>query len=182
VLAKVLPKVQYQSCVALEMRRPVVAMIQFLKARRARKAAIATICPLVDRSRWKLRGIPEAAWLDPYMIGFMSMLITLVAKEEAHNLGVDALGVVQVEAWKAITNSDIDDIGGEICLLSAGRDSAFQSGCENAALLFQTLKIIDKYGGDVGVVTEASRENNEAAALMWARMFEDRIRSCAAVE
>jgi hypothetical protein len=157
-------------------------MIQFLKARRARKAAIATICPFVDRSRWKLRGIPEAAWLDPYMIGFMSMLITLVAKEEARNLGVDALGVVQVEAWKAITNSDIDDIGGEICLLSAGNDNAFQYGCENADLLFRTLKDFGGSGGDITDAAGTIQANDEAASTLWIRLFEDRIRGVAVAD
>jgi hypothetical protein len=156
-------------------------MLQLLKARRARRAAISTICPLVERSRWRLQGISAAAWLDPYMIGFMSMLITLVARQEAGNLGEDALGVVQLEAWKAITKSEADDIGAEICFLSAGRDNAFQSGCENAALLFRTLQGVGSDARDVGDLAGGSREIDEAAATLWVRLFEERIRDSAAV-
>jgi hypothetical protein len=155
-------------------------MFQLWKARRARRAAISTICPLVERSRWKLHGIPESAWLDPYMIGFLSMLITLVAKDKAQNLDGDALGLVQLEAWKEITQSENDDIGGEICLLSMDHDNAFQAGCDNAVLLFDAIMGGGGASGGMDGSTDelpAGSFNNDNATALWTRVFEDQIRN-----
>ena len=42
------------------------------RVRKARKAAVTVISPIVEKSRHRLGGISEVAWSDPYMIGFMS--------------------------------------------------------------------------------------------------------------
>jgi hypothetical protein len=157
-------------------------MFQLFKARRARRAAISIICPLVERSRWKLHGIPESAWLDPYMVGFLSMLITLVAKDKASNLDVDALGLVQLEAWKEITKLEMNDIGEEICLLSMDHNNVFQAGCDNAVLLFDAIM---EPGGASGMMDDSTDElppcgfPNDVVTALWKRVFEDRIRNIA---
>jgi hypothetical protein len=155
-------------------------MLQLLKTRRARRAAVATICPFVERSRWKLHEISESAWLDPYMVGFLSMLITLVAKHDAGDIDGEALGLVQLAAWKEITQTDIDDIGGEICLLSASGDSAFQNGCDNAAILYGALKDA-AFEPQAEPGTDYLQQDSESVAVLWARLFEDRIRASADV-
>lgn len=61
------------------MLRWAVAMAEI---RRGRRAAVTTIGPLVERSRAALNGIPDIAWRDPYLVGFMLTLITIVARVE----------------------------------------------------------------------------------------------------
>jgi hypothetical protein len=142
-------------------------MMRFLKVRRARKAAVAAIAPHVERSRWRMDGIPETAWNDPYVIGFLAMLITLVAQKEVRWLDGQALGLVQLDAWGAITQSASDTIGEEICLLSANGDGAFELGCSNAQRMFQELERAPAAGGEDGPL---------AASLLWSRFFDDRVR------
>jgi len=102
------------------------------KSRRARRAAAATIAPLVERSRTRLNGIPEEVWLEPYMVGFLVMLITLLAKREVDTLDSHALGLVQCEAWTEITGMKPDLIGAEVIHLSAAGHKTFELGCADA--------------------------------------------------
>lgn len=102
------------------------------KTRRARRAAVATIAPLVERSRDRLSGIPERIWLDPYMVGFIVMLITLLAKREVDALDSHALGLVQCEAWSEVTEMRSDLIGAEVIHLSAAHHKVFELGCADA--------------------------------------------------
>lgn len=107
-------------------------MLGLWKARRGRKAAVAIIAPFVARSRNRLNGIPEQAWLDPYMAGFMIMLITLVARRAVSILDSHALGLVQCEAWAEITGMKSVLIGEETLHLSATGHKTFELGCRNA--------------------------------------------------
>lgn len=101
------------------------------RARRARKAAVATIGPLVTQSRHRLNGIADTCWLDPYMAGFVVMLITLVARRAA-TLDNQNLGLVQCDAWAEITGVRWSLIGEEVLHLSATGDKEFEAGCRNA--------------------------------------------------
>ena len=96
------------------------------------RAAVATIAPLVERSRNRLNGIPERIWLDPYMVGFLVMLITLLAKREVDALDSHSLGLVQSEAWTEITGMRSDLIGAEVIHLSAAGHKTFELGCGDA--------------------------------------------------
>lgn len=121
------------------------------KSSQGRKAAVAAINPLVERSRQRLLGIPEIVWLDPYMIGFMTMLITLIAKREAKLKTSQALAHTQSSAWADITGMRGDLVGEEVALLSATRDEAFEIGCYNALVFGQTL-----YGGTANADADLS--------------------------
>lgn len=101
-------------------------------ARRGRRAAVAAIAPLVARSRQRLDGIPEQAWFDPYIVGFMVMLITLAARRAVNIADSQTLGAVQTEAWSQITSLRGDAIGEETLHLSASGHQAFEAGCRNA--------------------------------------------------
>lgn len=101
------------------------------RSRRARKVAVATIGPLVAQSRHRLNGIADTCWLDPYMAGFVVMLITLVAKRAA-TLDNQNLGLVQCDAWAEITGARWSLIGEEVLHLSATDDGEFAAGCRNA--------------------------------------------------
>jgi len=128
-------------------------MLDLLKGRRARKAAVATIAPLVEGSRNRLNGIAEMAWLDPYMVGFMSMLITLVAHRTGA-LGTAALANVQTGAWADITGLEGSLVGEEIVLLSSAQDDAFSEGCGNALAFYEAL-----FGGSASAQGTDSWEN-----------------------
>lgn len=100
--------------------------------RRGRRAAVRAILPLVDRSRARLSGISDRVWLDPYIVGFLVMLITLSARREVVDLEGQPLCVVQSRAWGEITGLNSDLIGEEVLLLSSSQDGDFEEGCRNA--------------------------------------------------
>lgn len=102
------------------------------RTRRARRAAVSTIAPLTERSRNRPDGIPERIWLEPYMVGFLVMLITLLAKRDIDALDSQALGLVQSEAWSEVTGMRSDLIGAEVIHLSAAGNKTFELGCADA--------------------------------------------------
>jgi hypothetical protein len=118
-------------------------------ARRGRRAAVAAIAPLVAKSRHRLGRIPERAWLDPYVVGFMMMLITLAAQRAVNISDSQTLGAVQTEAWTEITRMRISTIGEETLHLSATEHKAFESGCRNAIAFDLAL-----YGTSVAGVSD----------------------------
>src|SRR5215213_7269457 len=107
-------------------------MLELLKARRSRKAAVAAIAPLVERSRVRACGIPESTWFDPYIVGFLVTLITVLARQRHADLRPPSLALIQIEAWTKISGSSFGLIGEEIFFLSASRDRAFETGCRDA--------------------------------------------------
>jgi hypothetical protein len=102
------------------------------RSRRARLAAEATILPLVEKSRLRLGAIPDAAWSDPYIVGFMMMLITIIARMEVGRIDSETICHIQAEAWQNITKQE-NPIGEEVLLLSSARNQDFEMGCRNAA-------------------------------------------------
>lgn len=115
-------------------------MFGLLKVRRARKAAVALISPFVEESQRRFSSqLTEHAWLEPYMVGFMSMLISLVAEYTIGRLDSQSAGLVQLEAWQDVTGFPSHLIGEEICLLSSGNDRKFSYGCLNASRFMQEL-------------------------------------------
>jgi len=157
-------------------------MLQLLRVRRGRKAAVAALAPHVEASRHRLDGIPDGVWLEPYMVGFMSMLITLVAGRAANPLGQQAMGLVQIGAWAEITGMKPELVGEEICLLSSNSDGAFAAGCRNAAVF------LDAYYGEslAGEIANWARTGAEEPnidrlhagsdpAALWAHFFDTRI-------
>src|SRR5271165_5633566 len=113
-------------------------MFGLWKSRRARNAACGMIGPLLNQSMQR-GAIPDTAFRDPYIIGFLSMLITLIAKRQVGPLGAASLAAVQAKAWTDITGADGALVGEEICFLSAGHDKAFDLGCRNATRFFEAV-------------------------------------------
>jgi hypothetical protein len=107
-------------------------MFNLWRARKAQKAAVAAIAPFLAQSRRRLDGVPDMAWLDPYMLGFIVALITLIAKRHNAALNTHALALVQADAWAELSGIKPDVLGEEVLLLSMGRDRGFESGCRNA--------------------------------------------------
>ncbi|WP_438278350.1 hypothetical protein [Nitrobacter sp.] len=113
--------------------------VALAEVRRGRRAAVQTIGPLVERSRASLNGIPDTAWRDPYLVGFMMTLITIVARIESRNLQDRDLGIVQSRAWGAITGMDADLIGEDALTLSKSHPREFQYGCYSATIVASRL-------------------------------------------
>src|ERR1700720_3378215 len=107
-------------------------MFGLWRGRKGRKAATAVITPFMVETRRRLGVIHPPAWRDPYVVGFLGMLITLVATRVAGPLGPAVLASVQKGAWADITETEADLIGDEIAFLSAGHNNAFDLGCRNA--------------------------------------------------
>lgn len=118
------------------MLRWAVAMAE---VRRGRRAAVTTIGPLVERSRASLNGIPDFVWRDPYLVGFMLTLITIVARIGCHDLQDDDLSLVQSQAWGAITGMDADLIGEDALTLSNSHPREFQHGSYSAIMVATRL-------------------------------------------
>ncbi|MES0812324.1 hypothetical protein ABLO27_22735 [Roseibium sp. SCPC15] len=114
-------------------------MLELWKSWRARRAAVTTIRPLVERTRFVNGHITDDRWMDAYMVGFLTMLITLIAQRRVHSIGSDALGNVQADAWQDITGLPGELVGEEACLLSANGHRDFMRGCENAGKLETAL-------------------------------------------
>jgi hypothetical protein len=126
---------------------------RLIQESRACKAAIGSIRPLVEESRERLNGISDAIWFEPYMVGFISMLITIFAKWEERSMRDDSIGRIQEDAWQAITGLNYP-IGKEIILLSESRDEQFAMGCRDAAaiageLFWNGALTTESDGGDI---------------------------------
>jgi hypothetical protein len=161
------------------------------KARRARKAAVAIIAPFVEQSRRRLKDIPESAWLDPYLVGFMVMFITLVARREVNALDTQALGLVQCGAWGEITGMKSDLIGEETLHLCATGDRDFERGCRDAIAIDLALYRSEvARNSDLGItglqeglgfgIDGESEPEIDDVVLLWQHYFETAITSYSA--
>jgi hypothetical protein len=138
------------------------------RARAARRIAIETVSSRIEASRHRLGSIPEATWSDPYVVGFVMMLVTMVARAEHPAITRDALSHLQAEAWTAVTGTGTGWIGEQVMALSATRDPGFENGCRNGerfAALIAALAAAD--GTDPDRVDFAGAERQA-----WADMFE----------
>jgi hypothetical protein len=113
--------------------------LEFSRTRKARRSAVATISPIVEGSRQRLGGISDVAWSDPYIIGFLVMLISIVARLESSRISGNSLCLVQCRAWEDITASTSDLMAEQLLLLSTDRNRDFELGCRNAAAFSATL-------------------------------------------
>jgi hypothetical protein len=160
-------------------------MIRLWDTARAKRAAISTIGPLVEATRARLGGIPAAAWQQPYLLGFMSMLIALVAMHHARGrLRSDQLGLIQLEALARIAGVQDDRIGEQICFLSALDDESFLAGCRNAWLFLRayhgepapadTDELEGEIPDDIDLATDVRPfgRGGLLAAALWRRCFE----------
>jgi hypothetical protein len=78
-------------------------LVEWWLARRARRAALRFVRPYVARTRWRRGSDPGEAWMEPYALGFLTGLITLVARPLMGGARGEVLGLVQAEAWAALT-------------------------------------------------------------------------------
>lgn len=108
------------------------------KVRRGRRLVAATVTPLVELSRGRL-DFNAQTWLKPYVVGFMVMLITEIARRRLDPIDSDTLALIQSEAWEDITGLTANLVAEETIRLSTIRDPLFESGCRNAIVFADTL-------------------------------------------
>lgn len=152
-------------------------MLGLWKAHRGRRAAVATIVPFLDGTRHRMGGIPEWAWRDPYVIGFLCMLITVIATRTTGSLRADVLAAVQAAAWTDVTGRQGDLIGEEICFLGAAHDDKFLFGCRNAEAFVLDLNVATRDSEESVRESQgfpATPENSAArvGAALWSRYFD----------
>jgi hypothetical protein len=107
------------------------AIADLWSARRTSTLVTRTLSPAIGGTVLRLGGVPAHAWLDPYALGFVVTLVTLVAGT-LRNHGPQGLGFVQVDCWQRLTGVKDGALGERICLLSAGSDPAFMRGSRDA--------------------------------------------------
>ncbi len=164
----------------------------FWKSSRAKRAAISTIAPLVELSRSQIGTIQDQLWRQPYMIGFLSTLITLTALRNGE-LDSEQMGLTQLEAWAAITGLQDDQIGEDIQLLSADADAHFLVGCTNAAVFYRVLNgetPVENFRDFSAAPTQASAwftpfgfndkpsfgKGGEFAEALWVEFFNEHVK------
>jgi hypothetical protein len=136
------------------------------------------ILPLVEATRSRYGSIPDAAWLDAYIMGFVATLITLFATRQSGLLRADALASVQSGAWADITQTPGELAGEQILFLSVARDTSFLQGCRNAERFFCSLIDEKAYGVsafDDGDNIEANRPTGDDEGTLWTYYFESRL-------
>lgn len=131
---------------------------------------------MIDDTVRRLGGVPARAWLDPYAIGFIVSLVTLVAGS-LRNHGPHGIGFVQVDCWHRLTGVRDGGLGERICLLSVGNDADFMRGCHDARAYFlHRRESGDCLTGAVPPVgtpwDEASPVGTEVADHVWATTIE----------
>ncbi len=107
-------------------------LVEWWLARRARRAALRFVRPYVARTRWRRGSDPGEAWMEPYALGFLTGLITLVARPLMGGARGEVLGLVQAEAWAALTGLPSGPVGERVLTLSLARDPDFALGMGDA--------------------------------------------------
>lgn len=82
-------------------------------------------------------------WLPPRTLGFLTALVTAMARQAANNLPEHALASVQARVLAGLTGVGVELIGEEICLLSSTAESSFAEGAAAGASFFALLRGID---------------------------------------
>ena len=164
--------------------------------RRARDAALELLLPFVEASRQRFGGIPPTTWRQPYVIGYITMLISLGTQgSSATKLTQHQIGQTQIRAWSEITGHYDPAIGEDILVLSASANPAFLEGCRNAAHFFAachgypdpeatdlTTILAADYLGRIASARETSPidkryELGLIPAALWSHYFDDYVDS-----
>lgn len=115
-------------------------MLQMWKSRQGRKAAVATIAPLIAQSSGCVGAIPTRAWHDAYLVGFLAMLASLQAWKKVGPVSSQALGLIQAETLAELSGEVASVLGEEICILSMDENSDFGEGCQKATMVHAAIE------------------------------------------
>lgn len=152
-----------------------------IQERRASKAAVAALAPMLRHSRQRMGGIGDDVWVDPYVVGFLVMLISIAARLEIADIGEAPLRRVQARAWRAVTSARGELMTEQLAVFDATRDDDFVRGCQDAVrfggMLFGDVSLSEGRG-----ISNIICRNNENLQLTdvheaWVQFFDARIRS-----
>jgi hypothetical protein len=162
-------------------------IIELSRVRKARRAAVTTISPIVEGSRHRLGAISDAAWSDPYVIGFLVMLISIIARVESGRITQNSMSLVQCKAWEDITSMTSDVMAEELLLLSTSHNREFELGCRDAAT-FSSILLGNPILSEGGGMPREDRPHEppvmdrdepfarrEEVSVAWAQFFDARI-------
>lgn len=154
----------------------------------ARRAAIDTLSPYLQRTRAHLGEIPQIAWRDPYIVGFVTMIASLLILERsAGRISGEKLGLAQLAVWERVSGIVDPRVGEDILTLSAAGDELFLEGCRNARRFHGSLrKDLDQRDIEMtpemlaslsatGRSSDSLTSTNELAPLLWDLFFESRL-------
>jgi hypothetical protein len=129
------------------------------------------IAPLLVQSRQRVAFSGEV-WLEPYLIGFMAMLIAYIATRRVASIDSDTLALIQAEVWHEITDHDESVLAEELIRLSLGQDQMFEAGCRNGASFGQALCAHKSFhsGLDGG-------EADDVVTVLWQDVFDQYVKN-----
>lgn len=140
---------------------------------------------MVEASRQRLGGISDASWSDPYIIGFLVMLISIVARMESGRISAEAMCSVQCRAWDDITAHKTDIVAEQLLHLSTDRDRDFEQGCRDAAAFSTVLLGSETLQEGTGLASltqwvstldgDSARSQQDEVVAAWAHFFESHI-------
>jgi len=149
--------------------------LRMARLQRTGKLVVAALTPLIQDSQQRLHVIPAIAWLDPYMLGFMAMLITALARAQQRSLSEADLCFIQAQAWSDLTGMSADLFGREALLLAESSDQEFLRGCNDAEIVAPLLL-------RRSLVQQLSAQDDDADAYAsaWETTFDLRMASLSA--
>lgn len=126
-------------------------MFALVRARSVSRSIAATLAPFrredvavsLQLGATSSLAVPSGDWLHPRVLGFLSMVVTLLAERRAAHLPDHALASVQSSVLNAITGAGGELIGAELCLLSSSDDADFLDGAAAGLGFFHALEVID---------------------------------------
>ena len=117
-----------------------MSILRYWRYRKARKNTIRAMKPWIDFARKHFDGLDDQIWQTPYMRGFLPMIITKFARQDASiALDREQLGLIQLEVWMEFTGQYHDGIGEDITASGADGQGSFNRGCRNADHFFAVL-------------------------------------------
>ena len=154
-------------------------MFQLWKARKGRKAVLATLAPFIEGSEVRLGRIPAAAWHDAYILGFVSMLASLEARMALEgSLGSLALGLIQAETVAMLSGEPAGLHGEEILMLSMEGDPRFLNGCNQAVVFHAALQRSHRAFVDPSRRNEWKSDTpylQDDLDALWLELFEEKV-------
>ena len=136
-------------------------------AGRERRSAVRLLEPYLGRTHWQA-GAAREVWLDAYLIGFLTRLITRSVARRRPQLGQgprgqEALGLIQSEACGALLGITPDLIGQRILTLSLSDDPELHRGCGDAARFDEALARDGRAHREAALADELARGGPPAA-------------------
>ena len=143
----------------------IAGLRNYVRQRHARRAAIVALAPLIADSLERQPVPPASIWYEPYLIGLLASLITIVARRAEPELDEEALGAVQMDAWGRLTGMNERHFAREMCSLCLDHDLAFLQGCDDALALARLPLVeasVPRFDLDPGITPSA-----EPASPTW---------------